>query len=310
MSNAGNRRGPWLAAVAILSGMVVCSPGRVSAQDFGGVLNLFGARSEPVRPTPQPQYYRPVPPSGYYYNVPSARARAVQRARAVERMAATERFEQAYRARRNARSEQPRSRYAALPKPESARADKDKLSGEKQGADKFNNKQFVDQKAINADPTAAILRDPTLRAGDIVVTADGPKVFTGSSGKQKATGMRHRLRDFADVKDSKIVDKKTRQLLLAMMAPVGALPAHEARRYLAKMRKIAPDDEIAPVVAAARPEVAPRVIVPWKTTATGLSKSALPAPDDAPGPASPTVKVSLPVTPKAPGEGASRPLAR
>ena len=37
------------------------------------------------------------------------------------------------------------------------KADKAKLTGETQGADKFNNKQFVDQKAINADPTAAIL---------------------------------------------------------------------------------------------------------------------------------------------------------
>lgn len=298
MSKAGNRRRPWLALVAIVSGTLFLPSGPVQAQDFGGVLNLFGARTEPSRPAPQPQYYKPAPPPGYYY-APSATYRAVQRARAAERV------EQAYRSRRTARSQEPRARYAALPKAETVKADKAKLTGETQGADKFNNKQFVDQKAINADPTAAILRDPTLRAGDIVVTGDGPKVFTGSSGKEKATGVRHRLRDFADVKSSKAVDKKTRQLLLAMMAPVGALPAHEARKFLSKMRKIAPDEEIAPVETAARTD-SPRVIMPWKTTATGLSQSALPGPDDAPVPAAPTVKVSLPATAKTSGDDASK----
>lgn len=302
MAYAGFVRRPCLAVAVLLSGAVlVSSAERAGAQDFGGVLNLFGARTEPSRPAQPPQYYRPAPPSGYYY-APSAGYRSVQRARAAERL------EQAYRARRSARGAQPNARYAALPKPDSAKSDK--LAVDAQGADRFNNKQFVDKKAIAADPNAAILRDPTLRAGDIVMTADGPKVFTGSTGKEKATGVRHRPRDFVDVKESKLVDKKTRQLLLAMMAPVGALPAHEARRYLAKMRKIAPDEEIAPVAASGRAEVAPRVIVPWKTTASGLSRSPAPRPGDAPDPDVPAVKVSLPATPKAPGDEASKPRER
>ncbi len=138
----------------------------------------------------------------------------------------------------------PRVRYASLP------ADPDKVAG----------KQPVDSKAIAANPTAAVLRDGTLRPGDIVVLSSGPKVFIGSDDAK-----RHRMSDFEDVKSSRAVDGKTRAMLLAMMVPHGAMPASEARKYLAQARKLAPPAEIAGLEQQARNEApVPRIITPWQ----------------------------------------------
>lgn len=78
---------------------------------------------------------------------------------------------------------------------------------------------------------AALLLDKTLRAGDIVITAQGPKVFVGRDRD------RHRLDDFEDTARSNRIDAKTRQLLTAMVAPRGALAADEARTLMAKLRR-------------------------------------------------------------------------
>lgn len=123
-------------------------------------------------------------------------------------------------------------------------------------------KQPVDQKAIAKDPGGAILKDRTLRAGDIVVMPDGPKVFRGVAGRL------HKPSDFEDVKRSHYVDSGTRKKLLAMMTPIGAMPADAARKVMAVKLKLAPPEEIEASEAEARnepkPEIAtPRVIVPW-----------------------------------------------
>src|SRR3954470_24459567 len=68
-----------------------------------------------------------------------------------------------------------------------------------------------------ADPVAALMRDPTLRRGDVVVLRDGPKVFKGG----RATP--HRLSDFEDVTRTKLVGAKTRRQLTAM--PVQSSPS-------------------------------------------------------------------------------------
>lgn len=237
MSPRGKRRLHWIVGIAA-GAAVMTTTASVQAQDaFGGWFSqMFGAR--PAQPAP---VYRAAPrrydPAARYRGGPP-----------------TERYEQAYRSRKSLRAgRSPKSSYAALPRPGQEKIDSEKLAG----------KQFVDQKAISADPTAALLTDPTLRPGDIAVMPDGPKVFTGSTGRKKASGVRHKLRDFADVNKSGVVDKKTRKLLVSMMVPIGALPEHEAKKYLAKLRKIAPDDEIGPITAQARSEVAPRVIVPY-----------------------------------------------
>jgi hypothetical protein len=63
------------------------------------------------------------------------------------------------------------------------------------------------------NPLAAILRDPTLRYGDVVVFPDGPRVFRGDAGG------RHTLQDFVMLSSSRDVPGQTRKKLLAM--PIG-----------------------------------------------------------------------------------------
>jgi hypothetical protein len=60
------------------------------------------------------------------------------------------------------------------------------------------------------DPVAALMKDTTLRRGDIVVLPDSPKVFKGGRTTP------HRLSDFEDVRRTKLVGDKTRRQLTAM----------------------------------------------------------------------------------------------
>lgn len=63
------------------------------------------------------------------------------------------------------------------------------------------------------NPLAGILRDPTLRHGDVVMFPDGPRVFKG------APGGRHGLNDFVSVAASRDLPPSSRKTLLAL--PVG-----------------------------------------------------------------------------------------
>ncbi|KQT47878.1 hypothetical protein ASG52_11490 [Methylobacterium sp. Leaf456] len=164
---------------------------------------------------------------------------------------------QRYRWRRHARGAEqrakPKVRYAALPNAED-------VSG-------VSGKQPVDQKAIAANPTAAILRDETLRPGDIVVMPNGPRVFLGHEERGRGTkAARHRMSDFEDVRSARSLDPKIRKQLLAMMLPQGAMPAEEARKVLAKARRLAPKEEIETLTRQARNEAGEgtRVINLWK----------------------------------------------
>ena len=70
--------------------------------------------------------------------------------------------------------------------------------------------------AKSGQASAALMQDSTLRKGDIVITAHGPKVFAGS---QKA---QHTAADFEDARRSSSLDGKTRELLTQMTASAGA----------------------------------------------------------------------------------------
>lgn len=237
MPSTPPRSGRRLALVLASSALVISTVAGVHAQEagFGGLFQqLFGA---PPQAAPAP-----VQPAPSYYGGGEVNER--------------------YRWRRHSQGrkeerQRPKVRYAALPKAED-------VSG-------VSGKQPVDQKAIAANPTAALLRDETLRPGDIVVMPGGPKVFLGHEerkidrrGGSKAA--RHRMSDFEDARKSRSLDGKTRKLLLAMMVPQGALPADEARKALAKARRLAPKeapDE--PALQEARAETGHRVITLWKT---------------------------------------------
>jgi hypothetical protein len=67
--------------------------------------------------------------------------------------------------------------------------------------------------ANRENPLAALLRDPTLRYGDIVMFPNGPRVFRGERGGD------HSVHDFVSLAASKEVSPGTRKILLAM--PVG-----------------------------------------------------------------------------------------
>ncbi|GJE59288.1 hypothetical protein [Methylobacterium trifolii] len=133
---------------------------------------------------------------------------------------------------RRAARQRPRIRYAALPVKIHVR----------------------ERKAIDmtGGPVAALMRDETLRPGDIVVLNTGARVFTGDPDAS------HSLRDFEPVQTSRLVGSQTRKQLAAMMTPIGALPADEARRVMARMKKDAPRTA-APVAQQA----SMRVINPW-----------------------------------------------
>lgn len=135
----------------------------------------------------------------------------------------------------------PKVRYAALPKPEPLKV---RITDRQQPLD------------MKAGAAAALLKDETLRPGDIVILKDGARVFTGAPDK------RHAMHEFEPVDHSRKVDKKTRRLLAAMIAPVGALPADEARRQMARLKRGTAPKEAAPVQTEA---AAMRVINPWST---------------------------------------------
>lgn len=242
MSSIDSRRSGRRLAIGLMSGAAILGTvAAAHAQDGRSFFDmLFGAPAQPQQQAPATRVRER--PALYGFG---REARESRRRR---------------RSNEYAQQQRPKTRYAALPKAETIKADPDKIIG----------KQPVDQKAILDNPTKAILEDKTLRPGDIVIMPSGPKVFKGGSEK------RHRIGEFEDVKHSRLVSKKTRQLLLAMMVPVGALPADQARKIVAMKRRLAHPDEIAAVEARntsttadasgeSASETPPlRVIVPWK----------------------------------------------
>ena len=133
------------------------------------------------------------------------------------------------------------TRYAALPV--RIRAKESELS---------ERQTPIDMKAGAA---AALMKDETLMPGDIVVLNTGAKVFTGSPDK------RHALRDFEPVHTSRFVSKGTRKQLAGLFTPVGASPASEARRVVARSTQV----PASPVATPIPPQqTAMRIINVWQ----------------------------------------------
>ncbi|TXM75355.1 hypothetical protein FV226_03445 [Methylobacterium sp. WL12] len=116
---------------------------------------------------------------------------------------------------RRAAAPRPRIRYAALPASEPLKVritDRQKPIDMKGGA------------------VAALMKDETLRPGDIVVLNTGARVFTGDPDAA------HTMRDFVPVERSTYVDRGTRKQLAALMAPASALPADQARKFVERLK--------------------------------------------------------------------------
>ena len=107
---------------------------------------------------------------------------------------------------------------------------------------------------MKAGATAALLKDETLRPGDIVVLNTGAKVFAGDPDK------RHTVRDFEPAQSSRFVSKGTRKILAGLFTPVGLRPAQEAGRMVARA------NVPMPITATPIPteKTAMRVINPWR----------------------------------------------
>ena len=103
---------------------------------------------------------------------------------------------------------------------------------------------------MKAGPAAALMKDETLRPGDIVVLKGGARVFTGNPDGT------HAMHDFQPVERSAYVDGTTRKQLAVLMAPPAALPADQARRFVKGLKT-----DAAPLPAPRR--TAMRVINPW-----------------------------------------------
>jgi len=178
-------------AVLALTALGLMAGTAAHAQDGGLFEALFG-RPQAAPQQPVAQPQVQVPAYGYGYGDGYRR-----RSHRVERP-------------------RPRTRYTALNKAEPLKV-------------KITDRQTpID---MSGGPAAALMRDETLRPGDIVILKSGPQVYTGGIEK------RHTLRDFEPAQSSRLIGKQTRRQLAAMVTPVGALPADEARRVLARMKR-------------------------------------------------------------------------
>jgi len=92
------------------------------------------------------------------------------------------------------------------------------------------------------DYLAALMKDATLRRGDIVMLANGPHVFRGA---QRAV---HTVKDFEELRSSKMVSNETRRLFLPRTKPVRL--ADEPRRMMGKAPPEAASPPAAPVSTA------------------------------------------------------------
>ncbi len=192
-----------------VGGLILGTVAHVQAADEGGLggllQQLFSPHPAPVtQPTPAPTVQAPV----------NGRAYDSYRRHAWWPSAHRHQRDEAHVPVR------PKVGYAALPKAEKVRSVVEKP------------KPTAVQSAVWSyarDPNGALMHDATLRKGDIVITTDGAKVFTGKAQEHHAGS------EFEPVSQSKALSRKTRSLLAAMVAPRGALPANEAAKAMAKL---------------------------------------------------------------------------
>ncbi|KMO39151.1 hypothetical protein VQ03_16145 [Methylobacterium tarhaniae] len=189
--------------LAVTSGcLLIASSAGAQAQSDGldFLRQIFSG--PPAAPAPVAQPYAVQPYAAQPYDAP-IRQRASRRSRLAAQ----------------ARAVRGRTRYVALPKAEKVLKEPKPIA-------------ITVSPLKSLDARTALLRDPTLRPGDIVIMPEGPRVFHGVPDSDK-----HKMSDFQDVNRPGVVAAKTRKELLAMTAPIGALPADAARRMMAQYQK-------------------------------------------------------------------------
>ena len=112
------------------------------------------------------------------------------------------------RIRRSRRPERVRHASLHYPAPVRARRESALASAKEQIRD--DGKTKLIPRGPTGDPVAALMKDPTLRRGDVVVMPGGAKVFKGAARAP------YRPSDFDDVRRTKLVGEKIRRQLAAM----------------------------------------------------------------------------------------------
>ncbi len=102
-----------------------------------------------------------------------------------------------------------KARYARLPQPTEAAAKPRGLDATRK-LEAEPKKPQAPVRLDLSDPIKAVLKDPTLQAGDIVIFPDGARVFTGKSKGP------HRLSSFEDAGSSQLVPKSSRVALAGL----------------------------------------------------------------------------------------------
>jgi hypothetical protein len=202
-------------------------PGRVQAQDDAGVHAFFAAESSRSGRSLAPS--RSVLPFTARSDPPTGTGRP-----AIARQFAP-RWHAGAPLRPNPA---PRLRYASLPKADKQAQPRKGTSRPKPAGSEAVG-PHVGRTPKNHDPIAALLHDPTLERGDIVVLDEGAKVFKGVDG-----GSVHHWSEFEDVQSSRAVPKTTRKMVLALLKPA-ANPAKAPAMYLARtaVSETPPSDE-------------------------------------------------------------------
>lgn len=147
---------------------------------------------------------------------------------------------------------EPRARFASLPRVEeraAARSAKPPVAA----ATPPKSQPLVALATAGSDPIASLLRDATLRPGDIVMFPDGARVFKGGRA------LPHAANTFEEVERSRLVSTASRKMMLTL-TKTAARPGKEASRYLPNALAAAPTE----VEQKARSEVV-RVIYPAAT---------------------------------------------
>ena len=227
-------------AVCVLAAVFA---GAVHAADDAGIYDFIrsqapqsrsdAAPSSPLRHA-QPIVPKVAPQAARHVREPAFREPAPREHKAVARQLARE----------------PRARFASLPRVEERAAVR---SAKPPVAAATPPKSQSAPATAGSDPIASLLRDPTLRPGDIVMFPDGARVFKGGRA------LPHAANSFEEVERSRLVSKASRKMVLALTKTV-ASPGEEASRYLPNALAAAPSE----AEQKARSEVV-RVIYPAAT---------------------------------------------
>ena len=227
-------------AVCVLAAVFA---GAVHAADDAGIYDFIrsqapqsrsdAAPSSPLRHA-QPIVPKVAPQAARHVREPAFREPAPREPKAVARQLARE----------------PRARFASLPRVEERAAVR---SAKPPVAAATPPKSQSAPATAGSDPIASLLRDPTLRPGDIVMFPDGARVFKGGRA------LPHAANSFEEVERSRLVSKASRKMVLALTKTV-ASPGEEASRYLPNALAAAPSE----AEQKARSEVV-RVIYPAAT---------------------------------------------